>query len=314
VRYLDFTGGRKGENDAFTVTVSQNGKTVGTETLNKASLRLTEEGIKKWGWGHGHFVWQRVAFSAEKGKATLSLSKPVEVGGNRIVDLFIVTRDEQYEADVVDVYPVYLKARILPEQDRACVLTLGGRRSAGPRWSFLYTHIYRDGITNNIGDNIHEPQFPKLQPGESTPWIPLHKQLTFHRRDMMTFSAMAGRNDPVTNAAFELLFSKTPDNSGVFRKETRRGSGSGIVVNINLVTGEMLNDREGSAQSIAWAKATKPVDGAVPKHYPFFTFMDLSFDLSQGEFVENELKALNIIGVNGLARNYLVHTNFPFGV
>ena len=308
VRYLDVQQ-RQGEADAFTVMLSQGGKTIGGDTLNKATLRATDEGIKRWGWGWGQFVWQRVPFTAEKGEATLTLGKPGAARGNRNVDLFIVTADEQYEADVTDAHPLYVKARILPGQDRPCVIALGGRRSCGPTWYFLNTHIWRDGITNGV--NIFQPQFTPLAPGESSAWVPLHKYLTFHRRDMITFSAVAGRDDAVADAAFEILFSKTPSDDGIFRTETRSGPGSGLIVNVNLTTGEMLNDREGSAQSLAWANATAPVEGARPLHFPFLTFMDLKFELSEHDFVRRELDALKIIGVNGMVRNRIIHPDFP---
>ena len=314
VRYLDLMN-RQGEAGAFTVTVSQNGKTLGEGTLNRETLRGTEEGRKKWGGGWGQLVWQRVAFTAEQGKATLALGKPGTAGGGggRLVDLFIITADEQYEGDVRDAHPLFVKVNILPEQEKPCVIDIGGRRSGQDHNLYIYLlglGLHRGGM---IGDyKVYGAEIEKLNPGESTPWVPFYKWLTFHRRDMVTFSAMAGRNDYLTNAAFEVVVSTTPDDSGIVLRETRRGSGSGMVVNFNLTTGEVLTERQGSEQSLAWAKATKPVEGAHPTLFPLYAQMSLPPETSQGEHIKNELDALHLIGINGMARNTIVHPDFPY--
>ena len=300
VRYTDAWANKDGS-DAFTLALTQGGKDLARQTLNTTSIRTNEAAYKMWGWGPSKWVWHPVTFTAEKGDAEIALT-PNPSGGNRTIDLLIITPDLDYQADITDLHPLWLKATILPEQDRPCFLTIDGRRSQPP-WGLAYRHIHRGGLVNWVGDNIHthQPPFEKLRPGDSTPWIPLHKQLTFHGRDTMTFSAMAGKGDPVANAAFRLDLSKAPSDDGIFRTETRTGPGSGMIINFNLTTGEILTDREGSAQSLAWAKATAPVEGKRPERFPFLTHMELNHDLSQG--VQNELDALTLIGVSGIARN-----------
>lgn len=319
-RYLDVDR-RTNVNSSFTITVSQNDKTLSAETLNQDTLRKTEAGIKEWGKGWGQFVWQYITFTAEKGSVTLTLEKPVaETGrkntapsGHRIIDLFIITADEQYKADVRDVYPVFAKVRILPEQEKPCVIVLGGRRSNSPYYFTASPFIHRDGMAAGINQlKSQNSKFEKLEPGQSSPWVPLYKYLSFNRADMLTFSALAAPDEPVANAAFEIFFSTTQDDSGLILKETRLGTGCGIIVNLNMVTRKILTDREGSEQSLKFAKATTPVDGLRPMLYPFTTGMSLAPDLSQGEYYQNELDALSIIGINGSSRlNRIVHTNFP---
>ena len=100
VRYVDRQN-RPEDSDAFTVTVAQNGKTLSAETLNKTSLRTTAEGQKEWGKGWGQFVWQCITFTADKGSVTLTLGKPTAKFGYRVIDLFIVATDAQYQADEI---------------------------------------------------------------------------------------------------------------------------------------------------------------------------------------------------------------------
>ena len=309
VRYLDILD-RRGEANAFTITVAQDGKTLNEETFDKESLRRTEKGRNQYGAGWGQFVWQSMPFTAEKGNGTLTVSKPKAVEGNRHIDLFIITSNGQYKADVRDAHPVFVKIRILPEQEKPCIIQIDGRRSEAPVYFLPTPFIHRDGIT--AGGNMFDPKFSKLEPGQSSPWIPLHRRLSFHYQDMVVFSAQSGPNQSVQNAAFEISFSKTPDDSGIFRTETRQGSGSGMIAAIRLVTGEVLTDRVGSERSLAKAQATTSVEGSRPVLFPFLTQMDLKYSLSQREYVQNELDALSIIGVNGLHRSYIVHPDFPF--
>ena len=316
VRYLN----DRRQQGAFTVTVEQNGKTVGEETLNKEVLRTTERDK-----ANVQFVWQSVAFTAGKGDATLTLGKPVDkeakkpaaTSASRTVDLFIITADAGYEADVRDAHPLYAKVTIFPEQERPCVIQLDGRRpKKDPGWFILDAYIHRDGIAKGRDVFSAKSTCAKLEPGQSSAWVPVHKHLTFlesRRGDAIFFSARGiGKDDIVTNAAFEIAFSTTPDDSGILLKETRRGSGSGLLVNINLMPRKILTERTGSAQSLAWAKATTPVEGSRPKHFPFCTGMSLNDEISQSEYVGNELDALRIIGINTLDwKNQPKNGDFP---
>ena len=67
LRYIDVLNHR----GDFTVTITQNGKTLASKTFDAVSLRATPEGKKKYGKNFAKFVWQDLDFTAAAGKVTI---------------------------------------------------------------------------------------------------------------------------------------------------------------------------------------------------------------------------------------------------
>jgi len=96
-----------------------------------------------------------------------------------------------------------------------------------------------------------------------------------------------------------VLFSKTPSEAGLLRREVRCGKGDGYQFAIDLVDYRLVTEREGSDASLAMAKAVPQVPGKPPVLFPFFTDMKLSEERSTEQAVANERAALRLIGIGG---------------
>ncbi len=302
IRYIDLDRYR---GCTFKVTVLQNGQPVGEKEFDVESLRASAEGKKKWGAGYGRFVWDKMAFDGEGGPVTVRIAKGQAKNGtgsgSRHLDVFVITPDLEFEPDVTDLYPLYVKVKMLPEQKEPAAIHIFGRRSMEP-WFTPHLNINAKGVFAGPDKGAGDMKTAHLKGGEKSPWIEVSKYLSYNGSDSLVFNVLQSYfAKPMPEAAFELSFSKTPDEQGIFKKESRTGTGNGMIVNINLYDDSaVLTDSEGSTQSLKYAQGTAEVKGARPLAFPFITGMSLSPATSAPEFIANELEALKLIGITGL--------------
>lgn len=304
VRYLDIDRFRGA---TFKVTVLQKDKVIGEHEFDRESIRASAEGKKKWGTGFGQFVWDGMEFTGEAGNATVRISKGQPKAGtgsgSRHLDVFVITPDLGFEPRITDLYPLFVKVRALQEQDKPVAIHVFGRRSMEP-WFTGHMNINRNGIFQGANKGAADMKNALLKPGEESPWVEISPYMSFSGRDSILFYAMENYHaDPLPSSAFEIFFSKTPDDKGIFKKESRSGKGNGMIVNIDLHGNyAAFTDREGSGQSLKYARSTTDVKGRRPLEFPFVTTMALNPDLVMPEYVDNELEALKLIGISGLAK------------
>lgn len=316
LRYLDLDRYR---GCTFKVAILQKGKVIGEKEFDTESLRADAAGKKKWGSGFAALVWDKMEFEGEAGPAVVRVSKGQSKAGtgsgSRHLDTFVITPDLKFEPKITDLYPLYIKVKMLPEQKEPAAIHVFGRRSMRP-WFTPHLNINRKGVFEgaNKGAKGMEPEH--LKGGEESPWIEISRYLTYKGNDALIFNVMQDYHaKPLTDAAFEILFSKTPDDKGIFRKESRSGAGNGMIVNIDLYDNTtILADAEGSEQSLKYAQDTTPVKGNRPLAFPFLTGMALNPEIIVPGAISNELEALKHIGITGLSRPtpQTIGMNFPW--
>ncbi len=306
VRYLDvmpFT------QRAFLLTVSQNGRDLTSREFDRESIRKTPEGERRWGKGYGRFVWGSLEFPAEAGDLTVILAKTsAESSSSRVrqIDAFVLTRDLAYEPAVTDLHPLYARVAMLPEQPGPVAIHLFVRRSHSPYYS--HANINAQGLFLGAIRGADDMPARHLQAGEASPWVNLSPLLTYSGSDRFAFSAITRyQGDPEPTAAFEVIFSRTPDLSGMIGRQERRGPGNGMLIAFDNTTGSMVSEEAGSRQNLEYARKTPAVPGARPRLFPMATGMALSPELSTAASLARELEALSILGLNGIRQ-----TGAPF--
>ena len=306
VRYLDvipFT------QRAFQVTVSQDNRALASREFDRESIRKTPEGEKRWGKGYGRFVWDSLEFVAAAGDLSVILSKTSpESSSSRVrqVDVFVLTRDLAYEPAVTDLYPLYARVVMLPEQPGPVAVHVFVRRSHAPYYS--HANINARGLFLGAIRGADDMTDAHLQAGESSPWVELSPLLTYSGSDRFAFSAITRyQGEPEPEAAFELIFSRTPDLSGLISRQVRRGPGSGMVIAFDNTTSQLVTEEDGSQENLELARNTPAVAGARPRDFPLLTGMALSPAVSMAASVARELEALAILGLNGIKQ-----TDAPF--
>ncbi|OQC17771.1 MAG: hypothetical protein BWX73_00080 [Lentisphaerae bacterium ADurb.Bin082] len=301
VRYLDII---RFDHRSFQVAVSQDGRVLAEKIFDQESLRQTPEGEQRWGKGFGRFVWDNLEFTAAAGDVTVTLSKTsaeVSTGHVRQLDVFVLTRDLAYEPAVTDLYPLYVQVVMLPEQPGPVALHLFMRRSHAPYYS--HANINAQGLFLGSTHGADDMPDAHLKRGQSSPWVNLSPLLTYSGSDRMSFSAITTyRGKPEPEAAFELIFSRTPDLTGLIGRPVRKGAGSGMIVAFNNTTGELVPEEDGSRQNLERARNTPEVAGARPRTFPMLTGMALTPEVSMAASWERELEALATIGLNGVGQ------------
>ncbi|MBQ6471444.1 MAG: hypothetical protein IJJ33_05635, partial [Victivallales bacterium] len=299
IRYLDV----ESHPASFMVKVIQNDTLLAENEFHRTSLRATAEGRKKYGEGFARFVWQSLDFQADEGSVQIEMTKGSvhngTVKGSRHLDLFLLTRDLSYVPKVQDLRPLYLKVRFLESQPEAAAIHVFGRRSEAPYYT-PHLNINARGIHDGATAGLARRDF--IRPGETSPWIEFQSYLSFRGADRIAFYTLTKyqKNDQ-KQAEFEILLSRTPDDSGIFRRILRQGGGCGLHVVFNLVQDKYLEDIQESRLDLQWAEATTG-DGA-PKVFPFFTGLSLTSWLHRPEVQENEVRTLRLLGVNGVGES-----------
>ena len=307
VRYLDLDKYR----GSFVVTVRQNGSVLAEQEFDRESVRKKDEGFAK-------FVWQKLAFEAGAGEAELSVKKgsvnKLTGNGSRHLDVFVLTDDLKYEPAVTDLYPLYVKIRMLPEQPEPVAVHVFGRRSMSPAYT-PHMNINARGLFVGADKGAGNMKKAWLKPGASSPWVEFGKYLSFRANDRISFYTLTSytRRDQKT-AAFEVILSRKPDDSGIFKRFSRKGPGCGITLLFNLADDKFTGDVEESALSLGRAQKTQSA-GPNPVLFPFQTGLALSPQYSLPEVLKNETAALRLIGINGLPHDgpyFLKDFPYPF--
>lgn len=301
IRHLDMLTPRT--RSGFVLIVEQGGRQVARVEMGaeERSPRATPEGAKKWGDSYACWIWSVAEFDAEAGALQLAVEKlhAVPVSScTRGLDVLVVTADPAYEPRVPDLSPFYLKVRMLPEQKVPAVIHFWGRRPFEP-WYTEHANINRTGMVRGIGAGAEDKPGIRMAAGEESPWVDVAPYLAYGGLNQISLYAMRAFAAPEAEAAFEVLFSKTPSEAGLMRREVRRGRGDGYQFAIDLAEGRLVTEREGSAASQAMAQAVPQVPGRPPAAFPFFTGMKLSAARSTEQAMANEREALRLIGISG---------------
>ncbi|HPO37816.1 MAG TPA: hypothetical protein PLU38_06800 [Kiritimatiellia bacterium] len=304
IRHLDMLTHRA--RSGFVLTAEQVGRHVVRTVIGaeERSPRATPEGAKKWGDNYARWIWSVAEFDAAAGPLQLTVDKlhAVPVSScTRCLDVLVVTTDVAYEPRVTDLAPFYLKVRMLPEQIVPVVIHFWGRRPFEP-WYTDHANINRKGVVRGTGAGAEDKPGIRIAPGEESPWVDVSPYLAYGGLNQISLYAMRVFAAPETEAAFEVMFSKTPSEEGLMRREVRRGKGDGCQFAIDLSSYRLVTEREGSEASLVMAKAVPQVPGKSPEVFPFFTGMKLSEARSTRQAVENEREALRLIGIGGLKK------------
>jgi hypothetical protein len=200
--------------------------------------------------------------------------------------------------------PLYLKVKILPEQRDAVAIHISGRRPARP-WPIPRSNITRDGLFTGEGINSGLGNVNTfLKPGEESPWMNIAPLLCENGDNRLRFCAVTGSVSTAplpAEANFTLCFSRTPDMRGIIKSFTRQGHGAGMLCMINMKNPDMIsNDQQGSEDDLKYAQADPDVPGRRPEKFNIGTALELDYEISSQTTVDNELRALALLNLNGL--------------
>ncbi|MBQ9088677.1 MAG: hypothetical protein IJY46_07850 [Lentisphaeria bacterium] len=305
----------------FLLSVKQSGTVLAEKELNRKAQRADLAVQKKHGKGFARFMWHSLEFTApEAGEIELELTKlsggRLTAQGTRHLDLFLITGDLSYKPDIMDLNPLYVQIRMLDSQPNPAAVHVFGRLSRAPHYP-PHMNINRKGLFVGAYKGLDGKKKDWLRAGESSPWINIAGYLTFHGWDRISFDTRQGYRKPDKAAAFEVLFSRTPDEKNIIKRFVRRGNGNGMLVSINLVKGIISCDLDESAANLKRAQATGNVPGGKkPVRYPFLTGVHLKEDMVSPAVMKNESTVLNILGINGtngaFCRSAAAAKSFPF--
>lgn len=306
IRYLDLLQSRG--KSGFKVTLRQNGKMVGQKVFDKVSMRTTPEGKKHWNVGWAQFVWDSMEFDLlQSGDFDIKVEKlypkKVTASGGRHLDVFIVTSDLNYVPRITDLYPCYVRIKMLPEQITPVAIHVFGRRSMEfPAWFTPHLNINRKGIFEGPDKGAGNMRTEHLRAGDVSPWIEISHYLSYNGSDQLTFYTLESYFKPrPTSAAFELQFSKAPSEDGIQAVFQRKGKGCGMLIEVNLANGMICSEEQESRKSLEYAQNTPEISGKVPLHFPFATGFGLNPQISDSRTVTKEIQALRLIGINTIA-------------
>ncbi len=312
IRYLDMINYRS--KSGFLLSgIQQDRQVIRKEFDNtEKSPRSTPEGEKKWGDGFARWIWDFVEFDAQAGELQICVKKIHQVsvhGCTRTLDLILLTGDLTYEPAVTDVTPLYIKVRMLSGQKHPVVIHFWGRRPFSP-WYTQHANINRKGIFTGVSTGSEDKPGIRMATGEESAWVDVSPCLAYGGLNQINLYAMRSYHEPEPEACFEVLFSKSPSETGLIGKGERQGRGDGFIFAVDLVDYRLVTETEGSKSSLAMAKATPSVPGKPPSRFPFCTGMSLSEKRSTAEAVSNEHKALELIGISDHKRrasNFFFH-------
>lgn len=301
VRYLDMLNYRS--KSGFLLRGTQQGQQVAKKDFDNTerSPRATPEGAKKWGTGFARWIWDFVEFDAATGELQVAVEKIHQTsvhGCTRTLDLLLLTDNLAYEPVVADLTPLYVKVRMLPEQKEPVVIHFWGRRPFSP-WYTPHANITRKGMVPGVSAGAEGKAGVRMAAGDESPWVEISPYLAYGGLNQISLYAMRSYQEAEPEAYFEMSFSKTPSAAGLIKKAVRKGAGDGFIFAVDLVDYRLITETEGSAASLAMAKATPAAAGQRPTAFPFFTGMSLTERRSTGQAVANEREALQQIGIGG---------------
>ena len=302
VRYLDILPYR----GPFKLSIFQKGVVKGEKVFDNESLRKTDEGRKKWGDGFGQFVWDSFEVNLEKGDVEIVLTKAEPIGVSwvtRHIDLIVLCNESNYQPVMADfIEPLYLKVRMGENHKYPCVIHVFGRRPQPPWW-IPHSNIYKTGIVPGCYTG-YKPQGPNenfLVAGTESPWINITSFFDVMGDHKLELTAMQEYFTGVESSEFTVFLSNTPSDEGIFKKFTRSGKGSGMLLLIDLSKRDrIISDLEGSKDAFEVAKKLPDVSGKRPEKFPVMTGCAISSSFYQPQTVDNEIFVLSKLGFNGI--------------
>lgn len=285
----------------FTVTVSQDGKTVARGEYAETTARRPEDS-QGWSFGPYLFTWWSLDVPLQSGLCTLTLSRgtPYASGNAHVVDCFAFTSDLQYKPEICDwLPPLFLRVKMGTSRNATSgAVYFGGRIDYQPFFT-KYDFINRGGLFHTEGMNglLKETH---LRPGDVTSWMNIAPYLDLRAFNRVRFDLLSGWYTPVPSADFTLELTRTPGEKPlkVFR---RAGKGSGIAVLIDLAHPERsYSSIEGSARCLQQARSAPVPPGGKPAvTFPLLTGL-IEYDFyDPDQAIRTDLLALRAMGLTG---------------
>ena len=299
VRYTDMTNYRT--NNGFRIQGVQNAQIVLDQPFDEgddASVRTTPEGLKKWGGGFARWVWAKAEFNAQAGPLDIQLSKIRPAGAHgcgRNVDVLILTDDLEYEPEIMDLYPFFVRIRVLKDQPYPVGIHFFGKRPFEP-WYTPHANITQTGANQGVFAGLNKPD-EFLAAGQTSPWVNLSPLMGYGGKNQINLYAIRRYGEIEPESFFAVDFSRAPSESGLIRSIERTGTGDGLFFSIDLTDYTLITELDGSADNLARAKAAPNCPGRAPERFPFFTGLNMSKERSTAQAVDNETQALATIGI-----------------
>lgn len=295
IRNLDQPAG------VFTVSVRQNGRTVGAGEFNAQTERRPEDS-GGWSFGHQLFAWWSVEAALEAGPCELELTRGAAFadGNAFVVDCFAFTTDANYRPHIRDWSPpLYIRVRMGPRHN-----ALGGGMYFWGRIDFapFFTgsdFINKGGLFHTTGFNgLTSDTF--LHAGDVTPWMDIAPYLDQRPWNRMRFDMLSGWPVYLPDSEFTIEMTRDPAEPP-FKQFHRSGKGSGMVLMINLLEPEKTySSIEGSAEHLERARAAPvPRWGKQPRRFPLLTGLSMVDAYDPEEAMRNDLLALREMGLTG---------------
>ena len=305
----------------FQISVKRQGRVLAEKKFDLKSKRLSPEGAKRYGKSFAKFLWDHIAFQLDvPGEIEIVISKlpgkNITGKGSRHLDLFLLTSDLAYQPSIMDVYSLFVKVRMLKDQPHPAAVHVFGRLARSPSYP-PHMNINRKGLFIGASKGINGMQKYWLGAGDESPWIEISKYLTFHGRDRLSFDTRRSFKQADESAAFELIFSRTPDEKNIIKRFSRSGRGNGMLVTINLAQNQFSCDLVESRGNLERARAAVPPQGGrAPVKFPFLTGMRVSPKLAATEIIRNEHTVLKLLGISGITGLFVnqpdLERDFPF--
>lgn len=293
VRYLDVRVGR----GPFSVTISQNKATLARKVFDTETLHPMDGRYALFVWDYMDIAGVTEHFPVE---IVVSKEQPVNCNGHaRQLDLFVLADDHDYVPEHGEFYtPLWVKIRLGEEHPQSSRMYLFGKTPPNPGVYTKNCFIDRRGLNMQLGGTKAE----YLDPGEKSPWVNIAPLLAPAGLNALRFRAMTNWGDAgVEGADFELLVADDPDETAVFKRFARSGSGSALTLAVDLSKrGEISSELEWSREALAAARALPPSRGRRARLFPILTGLAIDIADNPREVIDNELEIMRRLGFSGL--------------
>ena len=203
--------------------------------------------------------------------------------------------------------PLYVRVR-MHDQREPCVIHVFGHKFGG---TFTpHANIWKDGMKVNEVSTRYPENLPRFLVGNDvSPWVELTPLgLTSYGDNMVQFFAVqettsgyAQIDAGLPSANFSISVSTTPSDAGLIKTFTRAGSGSGMMLTLDLSKpAEVQDDAAYSRWQNAAARALPLPRGKRPARFPIITMCVVPSNFFQPTTVTTEIDTLSKLGFNGI--------------
>lgn len=203
--------------------------------------------------------------------------------------------------------PLYVRVRMLNQRE-PCVIHVFGIKFGG---GFTpHANIWEDGMKVNEVSTHYPDNLPRFLAGnDASPWVDLTSLgLTPYGDNMVQFFAVQettsgyAQYDPgLPSASFSISVSTTPSEAGLIKTFTRTGSGSGMMLSIDMSKpAQVKDDLATSRWQNAAARTLPPARGKRPAKFPIMTMCAVPSNFFQAQTVETEIDTLARLGFNDI--------------